>query len=186
MTTTPPAPGERSSRMISGGTYETGPGEEAEAGVRGCEFRSDSGILRECDQSAARRRRRAVRDAILDRVSTRPGTYSSRSASARDASRCIRPQGPRLLRCRSLGGHARRASREVDRRPGATRLACADAMALPFHPGVFDVVLLIPRDPPRRRPLTTLAEVRRVLRPNRQWSSISANGCRQDRAEKTR
>jgi SAM-dependent methyltransferase len=50
--------------------------------------------------------------------------------------------------------------------PAQPRLACADAMALPFRPGVFGVVLLMHVIHLVDDHLETLAEVRRVLRPN--------------------
>ena len=107
-----------------------------ESGERyaGCEFRSGGGVLR-CDQSAARWRRRAG-------ARRRPGPCRRPSGHAlprgrrRHGTHCaaVRPRGPRLLRRRSLGGHARRASREADRRPGAagawpapTRWRCRSA-----------------------------------------------------------
>ena len=111
-----------------------------------------------------------VRDAVLDRVGVRPGTrFLEVGVGTGRIALPVRPRGARLLRRRSLGGHARRASREADRRPGAAAqpgLACADAMALPFRPAVFDVVLLIHVIHLVDDHLETLAEVRRVLRPN--------------------
>jgi len=58
--------------------------------------------------------------------------------------------------------------------PARPALACADAMALPFRPAVFDVVLLIHVIHLVDDHLETLAEVRRVLRPNGRMI-ISAN-----------
>ena len=117
-----------------------------------------------------------VRDAVLDRVGAHPGM---RFLEVRrwHGTHCaaVRPRRPRLLRRRSVGRPCSpRFASKLIAGPAQPALACADAMALPFRPGVFDVVLLIHVIHLVDDHLETLAEVRRVLRPNGR-AIISAN-----------
>ena len=111
-----------------------------------------------------------VRDAVVGRVGARPGTrfLEVGVGTGRFALPFVRAGhaycGVDLstamlgaLREKLIAGPAL---------PAQPRLACADAMALPFRPGVFDVVLLIHVIHLVDDHLETLAEVRRVLRPN--------------------
>ena len=141
-----------------------------ESGARyaGCEFRSRGGVLlyyatRALPDGVAEQ----VRDAILDRVGAQPGMrfLEVGVGTGRIALPFVR------------GGHAYCGVDLSAAMLGALRakliaspaqpgpLACADAMALPFRPGVFDVVLLIHVIHLVDNHLETLAEVRRVLRP---------------------
>jgi SAM-dependent methyltransferase len=108
-----------------------------------------------------------VRDAIVDRVGARAGTTFLEVGVG--TGRIALPfvcAGHRYcgvdLSAAMLG--ALREKLIAD--PKRPELACADAMALPFRPGVFDVVLLIHVIHLVDDHLETLAEVRRVLRPN--------------------
>jgi SAM-dependent methyltransferase len=108
-----------------------------------------------------------VRDAILDRVGARPGTrfLEVGVGTGRIALPFVRAGHAYCgvdLSAAMLG--ALRQKLIAD--PAQPGLACADAMALPFRPGVFDVVLLILVLHLVDDHLETLAEVRRVLRPN--------------------
>jgi SAM-dependent methyltransferase len=108
-----------------------------------------------------------VRDAILDRVGARPGTrfLEVGVGTGRIALPFVRA-GHAYCGV-DLSAAMLAALREKliadSAQPG---LASADAMALPFRPGVFDVVLLIHVIHLVDDHLETLAEVRRVLRPN--------------------
>jgi SAM-dependent methyltransferase len=108
-----------------------------------------------------------VRDAVLDRVGARPVTafLEVGVGTGRIALPFVRA-GYRYcgvdLSAAMLG--ALREKLIAD--PARPGLACADAMALPFRPAVFDVVLLIHVIHLVDDHLKTLAEVMRVLRPN--------------------
>ena len=131
-----------------------------------------------------------VRDAVLDRVGARPGTrfLEVGVGTGRIALPFVRAGHAYCgvdLSAAMLG-----ALREkLIAGPAQPGLACADAMALPFRPGVFDVVLLIHVIHLVDDHLQTLAEVRRVLRPNGRVI-ISANEYteqeRRDAAERAR
>ena len=108
-----------------------------------------------------------VRDAVLDRVGARPGTrfLEVGVGTGRIALPFVRAGHAYCgvdLSAAMLG--ALREKLIAD--PAKPGLACADAMALPFRPMVFDVVLLIHVIHLVDDHLETLAEVRRVLRPN--------------------
>ena len=111
-----------------------------------------------------------VRDAVLDRVGARPGTrfLEVGVGTGRIALPFVRAGHAYCgvdLSAAMLGALREKliADPALPAQPG---LACADAMALPFRPGVFDVVLLIHVIHLVDDHLETLAEVRRVLRPN--------------------
>ena len=111
-----------------------------------------------------------VRDAILDRAGAGPGTrfLEVGVGTGRIALPFVRAghdYGGVDLSAAMLGALREKLIADPAA-PGGPWLACADAMALPFRPGVLDVVLLIHVihlvDDYRQ----ALAEVRRVLRPN--------------------
>ena len=111
-----------------------------------------------------------VRDAVLDRVGARPGTrfLEVGVGTGRIALPFVRAGHAYCgvdLSAAMLGALREKliADPALPAQPG---LACADAMALPFRPGVFDVVLLIHVIHLVDDHLETLAEVRRVLRPD--------------------
>jgi SAM-dependent methyltransferase len=108
-----------------------------------------------------------VRDAIVDRVGARPGTrfLEVGVGTGRIALPFVRAGHAYCgidLSAAMLGALREKAIAG----PAQPGLACADAMALPFRPGVFDVVLLIHVIHLVDDHLETLGEVRRVLRPN--------------------
>ncbi len=181
LTTTPPAPPRAYRPHDIGGTSGSGSGEGAEDGMPGVNF-DRAAAFYDATRALPDGVAEQVRDAILNRVGARPGRASSRSASARDASRCRSSARATLLRCRSLGGHARRASREVDRRPGAARagLRRRDGAAVP--PRGLRRRPPDPRDPPRRRPShdarrsPARAPAERAGRSSRRTNMRSRNG----------
>ena len=111
-----------------------------------------------------------VRDAILDHVGARPGTrfLEAGVGTGRIALPFVRAGHAYCgvdLSAAMLGALREKLTADPAS-PAQPGLACADAMALPFHPRVFDVVLLINVIHLVDDHLQALAEVRRVLRPN--------------------
>ena len=111
-----------------------------------------------------------MRDAVLDRVGGRPGTrfLEVGVGTGRIALPFVRAGHAYCgvdLSAAMLGALREKLTADpaLPAQPG---LACADAMALPFHPRVFDVVLLINVIHLVDDHLETLVEVRRVLRPD--------------------
>jgi SAM-dependent methyltransferase len=108
-----------------------------------------------------------VRDAVLDRVGARPGTRFLEVGVGTGRIALPFARAGHAYCGVDLSAAMLGALREkLMAGPAQPGLACADAMALPFRPGVFDVVLLIHVIHLVDDHLETLAEVRRVLRPN--------------------
>jgi len=108
-----------------------------------------------------------VRDALLDRVGARPGTrfLEVGIGTGRIALPFVRA-GHRYYGVDLSAAMLAALREKLIADPAQPGLAGADAMALPFRPEVFDVVLLIHLIHLVDDHLQALAEVRRVLRPN--------------------